>query len=102
MVLGMDIQEEQVLEGTATRQDRDMEVTGSREAQGLATREVQDMDSRALPVTELMVTRERRALADMDISRHRGPEGIDHRVGKIFRKRSKTARSFCFSILKTG
>jgi len=102
MVLGMDIQEEAVLEGTATREDRDMEVTGSRVARDMATREVLGMDFRALPVTELMVTKEHRALAAMDTSRHRGLEAIDHRVGNIFREGSKTARSFCFSILKTG
>lgn len=84
MVLGMDIQEEAVLEGTVIREARDMEVTGSRVARDMATREVQGMDSRALQVTELMVIREHRALADMDTSRHRGLEGIDHRVGNIF------------------
>ena len=102
MALGMVIQVEPVLEDTDTQLDRDMEVTGSREDRDMATREVQDMDSKALPVTELMVIREHRALADMDSSLHRGPKGIDHKVDNIIRKGSKTARSFCFSILITG
>lgn len=89
MVLGMDIQEEPVLEGTVIRVARDMEPMASRVAQDTATREVWDMVIRVLPVMELMVTRDLRALADMDTNQHRGPEGMVRRAGNMFEKGAK-------------
>jgi hypothetical protein len=81
MVLGMGIQEQAVLEDTVIRVARAMEAMVSRVAQ--------DMAIKVLPVMELMVTRDLRASADMDTSRHRGPEGMDPRAGNMFEKGAK-------------
>lgn len=82
MALATDTQEEPVLEDTDIRAVRAMEAMASREALG-------DMVTRVSPVMDLMVTRGHRALADMDTSRHRGPEGMGRRAGNMFEKGAK-------------
>ncbi len=100
MELDMDTQEQLVLEDTVIQEVRDMEVMAFKEDQVMASREDRLMVIRVLQVMGVMDTRVHQALADMDISLALGLEGMDHRDGNIFKNGSKTAWSFCFSILK--
>jgi hypothetical protein len=115
MALGMDIQEEQVLEGTVIKEVQGTEAMVSREAQDTATREVWAMVIRMLPALADMDSRTHRVLEDMVTSQRRGPEGMDHRAGNTFemgakwlavlhlsfKNRGNAFRNPCFNVIKS-